>query len=185
MPGAAIDQLHTVTQVLQQVGHAHGNATFGLKTGDKYLGPLCQALADRLPGRRTAVFIDPHQRPDFLLEAAGQACGIFAMLLAKFLQPIAHQPRAITEVVLEVVFERLEVFIPQGPAEPPDAGFADADFSRQACRGFEGQVGEVGEHVAGDLAAGSGCMVQAVFQALLDRLAHGQFSRSVALGNRK
>ncbi|MNZ81702.1 hypothetical protein D3C78_1003780 [compost metagenome] len=159
------------------MSHALGDAAFGLKPCDKHLAPPGQALADHFPGRCAAVFVDPHQRPDFLFEAARQASGIFTMLLAEFLQTITDQPGPVAQVVLEIVFECLEVFVTQGPAETPDTGFADADFRRQACRGFERQVGEVGEHVAGDLAPGSRGTVQAVFQALFDRLAHGDSRR--------
>ncbi|MNZ33527.1 hypothetical protein D3C78_508730 [compost metagenome] len=172
MPGTAIDHLHAIAQVLQQVGHALGDAALGLKAGDEYLASLRQALADGVPRRGAAVFVNPHQRANFLFKAARKAGGVLAVLLAKFLQTITDQPRAFTQIVLEVMFEGLEVLVTQRAAEAPDTRLADADFCRKACGGFEGQVGEVGEHVAGDLAPGRCCVVQAVFQALFDRLAH-------------
>jgi hypothetical protein len=93
-------------------------------------------------------------------------------LLAKLLQAITHQPGAIAEVVLQVLLERLEVGVTQRAAEAPDAGFADAQLGGDARRRLERQLVQVGEHVAGDLAARGGSAVEAAFQALLDRLAH-------------
>ncbi|MNZ80294.1 hypothetical protein D3C78_989240 [compost metagenome] len=109
VPGTAIDHLDAVAQVVQQVGHALGHTTLGLKTGNEYPRPVCQALGGYVPGLAAAVFVHPYQRGNFQLKAA--CAGVVVVLLAVFLQAVSHQPWAITQVALKVLLERLEMGI--------------------------------------------------------------------------
>ncbi|MNF67700.1 hypothetical protein D3C84_495220 [compost metagenome] len=71
MPGGTVDPVHVIAQVLQQMHHGRSDAAFGLEPGDEHLAPSGQALADGVPGRGEAVFVDLDQCRDFQFEAAG------------------------------------------------------------------------------------------------------------------
>ncbi|MNH20527.1 hypothetical protein D3C79_803030 [compost metagenome] len=111
VPGADVDQLHAIAQVLQQVAHAHGDAALGLEAGDEHPRFARQALRHIVPGGALAVFVYAHQGGDFQLQAAGVVAGV--LVLAVILQAVAHQPRAIAQVVLQVLLQRLEMGITQ------------------------------------------------------------------------
>ncbi len=151
VPGTEVDQLHPIAQVLQQVAHAHGQAALGLKTCNKDPALARQALGHVVPGRALAVLVHAHQGGHFQFQAAAVVAGVLA--LAVIVQAVAHQPRAIAQVALQVLLKCLEVGITQGAAKPPDTGFADAQLGGDAGRGLERQFVQVGEHVGGDLAA--------------------------------
>ncbi|MNV79845.1 hypothetical protein D3C71_1734140 [compost metagenome] len=109
--GTDIDQLHAVAQVLQQVAHAHGDAALGLEAGNEHPLLARQALGDTVPGAALAILVHAHQGGDFQLQAAGVVAGV--LVLAVILQAVAHQPRAIAQVVLQVLLQRLEMGITQ------------------------------------------------------------------------
>ena len=73
-----------------------------------------------------------------------------ARLLAEFLQAITDQPRAIAQVVLEIVFQILEMAVAQGAAKAPDTGFADPQFAGDVSGGLKGQLVQIGQHIAGN-----------------------------------
>ncbi|MNI78645.1 hypothetical protein D3C73_1350380 [compost metagenome] len=70
MPGCTVDPVCVIAQVLQQMHHGCRDATLCLEPGDEHLAPGGQALADVVPGRGEAIFVNLNQGRDFQLEAA-------------------------------------------------------------------------------------------------------------------
>ncbi|MNL33359.1 hypothetical protein D3C87_1552660 [compost metagenome] len=79
-----------------------------------------------------------------------------AGLMAKLLQAIAHQPWAIAQVDLEVVFQVFEVAISEGATEAPHTGFTDVQFRGDISGGLERQFIEVGQHIVSNHPARGG-----------------------------
>ena len=60
---------------------------------------------------KARMLVHTHQGGDFQLQAASVVAGV--LILAVILQAVAHQPRAVAQVVLQVLLERLEMGITQ------------------------------------------------------------------------
>nr|WP_246734203.1 hypothetical protein [Oharaeibacter diazotrophicus] len=164
MAALEVGELHAGPEVLQAVGEVLRVAALGLETGHEHLG------AGREPARHPGEFGGPGEfvvgdhGGDLALERPGADIVALAAAGGEVAQPVADQPGAVAEVVLERALEVLEVAEADGAAVAPDRGLGDADAQGHGSRGLEGQAGEVGEEVAGDRRLGAGGAGEAGFE---------------------